>query len=241
MATSEEHKELIEDIKRPIRHYRVTIWGYGGEGAYLKLTRDQYDFWRAKDEEEYDTTLNYILDCEDNGAPSNIPKEMDFMRCVEVDYDDEKVETVFYPAWHDAPNIVLHQHGADWSSARISIDELDGEGPSSNIIASIVTSVDLSDWHEVAPDSEEPVVSDYVKEEEPDYVLHFYSAEKGIFFDGFLTTTGPINLNKLQIITTEQWNGDETVDGIKYNGEDIENWGCDTNGKGYSVHLWSNV
>ena len=39
MATSEENKELIETIKRPVRHYRIMLWGYGGENSYTSYQR----------------------------------------------------------------------------------------------------------------------------------------------------------------------------------------------------------
>ena len=31
MYTSEENKELVETIKKPIRYYRISLYGYGGE------------------------------------------------------------------------------------------------------------------------------------------------------------------------------------------------------------------
>ena len=40
--------------------------------------------------------------------------------------------------------------------------------------------------------------------------------------------------------TTDHFNDDDTVDDIRYDSESIENLGGDTNGKGYSVHMWSN-
>ena len=55
MATTKEKIELVETLKGP-KFYRLTLWGYGGESAYLELTKDQYEYWKEKDEEEYDTT-----------------------------------------------------------------------------------------------------------------------------------------------------------------------------------------
>ena len=45
---------------------------------------------------------------------------------------------------------------------------------------------------------------------------------------------------KLKIYTSEYLNGDDTIDSIEYDGEEIENNGGDTNGKGYSFHVWKN-
>ena len=40
--TKEENKELVETLKGPIF---PTIGGYGGEAEYIKLTKEQYEFW----------------------------------------------------------------------------------------------------------------------------------------------------------------------------------------------------
>ena len=62
MATSEENKELIETIKRPVRHYRIMLWGYGGENSYIRLTKEQYEYWnqRKEDDDEDYLVENYI-------------------------------------------------------------------------------------------------------------------------------------------------------------------------------------
>ena len=56
--TSEENQELIETIKGP-RFYHVQFWGYGGEAEYIKLTKEQFEFWNAHNEEHGDSCLLY--------------------------------------------------------------------------------------------------------------------------------------------------------------------------------------
>ena len=82
---------------------------------------------------------------------------------------------------------------------------------------------------------------DVGEERETPYVAQMYSAEKGTFFDGIIETVGEFNPKKLKIYTLEYLNGDDTVQNIEYDGVDIENAGGDTNGKGYSFHVWKNV
>jgi hypothetical protein len=48
------------------------------------------------------------------------------------------------------------------------------------------------------------------------------------------------DIKKLKIFCEEFPNGDDTVVRVEYDGEEIDNQGGDTNGKGYSVALWSN-
>ena len=77
--------------------------------------------------------------------------------------------------------------------------------------------------------------------EEGDYVCQmYYSSEKGSFFEGRLETTGEFDVKKLKFIINEYPNGEDVIDGIEYDGEDVDNDGGDTNGKGYSAHVWKN-
>jgi hypothetical protein len=231
MATSEENKELIETIKRPIRHYRILLWGYGGENSYIRLTKEQYEYWnqRKEDDDERDILVDYMLD-EDREEVADVPPAMEFMS------DPEDLEGPRYP-WHESPNEIVHQFGVDYSNARITITEIESDEYSSKPIEDIVDGVDLNDF---VSEHDIEWFSDEVEETQSDYMLQFNSSEKGTFFEGILTTVGKIDLSKLEVYTTDHFNDDDTVDDIRYDGESIENMGGDTNGKGYSVYMWSN-
>ena len=238
--TTEENQDLIDTIKRPIRYYRVTLWGYGGESAYLKLTKEQYEFWSAKDEEEYDTTLNYMLGCEDEGKPDWVPDEMDFM----VHKDDDEP---FYSSWYEAPTEFTHQWGVDLGSARITVTEVENAEYSSKPIEDVVDGKELQEYLNNVDEEnnyELELITMAVAEgtdEQPDYVLQFYSSEKGTFFEGIFESRGPFDVKRLKVFTEEFPNGEDIVTDLQYDGESVENMGGDTNGKGYSVHLWANV
>ena len=234
MATSEENNDLIEDIKRPIRHYRIVIWGYGGESAYLGLSKEQYDYWKKRQEESEDAILNYMLD-EAREDFTDVPPEMDFMK--EDDY--------VFP-WYEAPAELEHQYGVDYNSAYISVDDLVSEDYRSDIIDSIVDNEQLNDWidelqeeDDYATELVEMEISKYEEWAAP-YILQFHSSEKGTFFEGIITTAGKFNPKKLRILTTEYANGEDTITTIQYDGEEIDNFGAETNGKGYNVHMWEN-
>ena len=232
MATSEEKQELLEDIKRPVRHYRIMLWGYGGENSYIRLTKEQYEYWnqRKEDDDERDILVDYMLD-EDREEVADVPPAMEFMS------DPEDLEGPRYP-WHESPNEIVHQFGVDYSSARITITEIDSDDYGANPIEDIVDGVDLNNF---VSEHDIEWFSDEVEETQSDYMLQFNSSEKGTFFEGILTTVGKIDLSKLEVYTTDHFNDDDTVDDIRYDGESIENMGGDTNGKGYSVHIWKNV
>ena len=48
------------------------------------------------------------------------------------------------------------------------------------------------------------------------------------------------HLKKLKIYTIEYLNGEDTITSIEYDGVEVDNAGGDTNGKGYSAHVWKN-
>lgn len=239
--TSEENQELVETIKRPIRHYRVTLWGYGGEASYLGLTKEQYEFWKAKDEEEYDTTMSYMNDAQDNGKPEWVPDEMDFMRNTDADGE------VFHASWYEAPSEFSHQWGVDLGSARITVTEIESAEYNAQALEDVVDGKELQPLLD-AVDEEHDYTLELINmavadgtDEQPDYVLQFYSSEKGTFFEGIFTTTGPFDIKRLKVFTEEFPNGEDIVTDLQYDGESIENLGGDTSGKGYSVHMWANV
>lgn len=230
--TTEENQELLDTIKRPVRYYRISLWGYGGESAYIGLTKEGYDYWNDLMEEDGDEPMtDYLLEAEDLETFSG-PKEADFL------LNDGDTDEWYRSAWYEAPTEAAHQYGVDYGHAKITIEEVEDHEPTSNVIKTVVDNVDLDEW---CVDNEVELEMDVVDAEEPDYVLQMMSSEKGIFFEAVLESKGPFDLNKLKIYTTEYWNGDDTVENIEYDGQDIDNWGGGTDGKGYSAHLWRNV
>jgi len=231
MATSEEKQDLVETIKGP-RYYRISISGYGGEAEYLSLTKDQYEFWNKQIEENGDgDVVNYCVSAED--------EEFDFEHISELDESMKFLNDEDGPRpWYESPTGFTHQWGVDYSSANISIDEVDSDDYNSSYVAEVVGSEDLSEW----VDNNEVDLDMGIDEvDEPEYVLQFWSAEKGGFFDGVIETVGEFDPKKLKIYTSEYLNGDDTISSIEYDGVEVDNSGGDTNGKGYSVHVWKNV
>lgn len=236
MATSEEKQELVDTLKGP-KYYRILLWGYGGESAYLELTKKQYEFWKEKDEEDFDTTMSYMNDVQDEGKPEWVPDEMDFMK------DDDND----YRPWYEAPTEFCHQYGVEYGSARITVEEIESGEYNAKSINEVIDGEELQalldgimEEHDYEIELTEMGVAEGT-DEQPDYVCQFYSAEKGTFFEGIIETVGAFDIKKIKVFTEEFPNGEDIVTNIVYDGQDIENQGGDTNGKGYSVHLWKNV
>ena len=240
MSTVEQQEELIEVIKHPIRHYNIRLWGYGGESAYIELTKAQYDFWKAHVDEHMDSDLvDYLLNAEEgeydfeNIEFDNIPKEAHFM------FDEDGDGS----SWFEHFKELDHQWGIDYSNARIEIDEVDSDEYGASTVAEVVSNLDLPEYvNSVHNENEGSEITDMGCSEYEEwggkYILQVWSAEKGTFFDGLLTTRGKFDPTKLMINTLEYANGDDTVSTIEYDGEEIDNGGGDTNGKGFSAHLF---
>ena len=242
MATTEEKTELVETLKGP-RYYQIRLWGYGGESEYMELTKEQFEFWHAHIEEHGDgDAVNYCVNAEDGEYDfeelDEVPEEMQFLKVAGEDYST---------SWYESATGFAHQWGVDYNNARITVEEVDSAEYNATVVNELVDGEDLSAyidlWNE-ATDYELELVEMGVHESEdtqPDYIAQMYSSEKGTFFDGIIETIGEFDPKKLKIYTTEYLNGDDTVENIEYDGTDVENNGGDTNGKGYSFHVWKNV
>ena len=242
MATTEEKTELVETLKGP-RYYQIRLWGYGGEAEYMDLTKEQYEFWHAHIEEHGDSdAVHYCVSAEDEDFDFDELDEVpEFAQFLKVEGED------YSTSWYESATGFTHQWGVDYNNARVTIEEVDSGDYNANVIAEIVDGEDLSDYInalEEANNYEIELVEMGVDEGEDtqgDYVAQMYSAEKGTFFDGIIETVGEFDPKKLKIYTSEYLNGDDTVQNIEYDGNEVDNAGGDTNGKGYSFAVWKNV
>ena len=243
MATSQEKQELVDTLSGP-RFYRVRLWGYGGEAAYININKDTYEFWKPITEEHGDSDLvEYMVNAEDAEGEhfdfddiESVPEQANFM----VDGDGNP------GPWYENHNEFCHQNGVSYNTARIDVEEVDSDEYMSNHVADVVEGAELDELlDKVEEDSNYEIEpKDWGEaelfDEEGEYVLQFYSSEKGTFFDGIIETVGEFDFKKLKVVINEYPNGEDIVDGLLYDDTDIENQGGDTNGKGYSAYLWKN-
>jgi len=242
MATLEEKTETIETLKGP-RYYRIQLWGYGGESEYMNLTKEQYEFWSAHIEEHGDSdAVHYCISAEDGEYDfdelDDVPEFAQFLKVAGEDYSS---------SWYESPTGFTHQWGIDYNNSRVTIEEVDSIEYNAKHIADVVAGEDLSAYInnlEEANNYELELTEMGVDEGEDtqgDYVAQMHSAEKGTFFDAIIETVGEFDPKKLKIYTLEYLNGDDTVQNIEYDGNEVDNQGGDTNGKGYSFHVWKNI
>ena len=240
MATSEEKTELVETLKGP-RFYRIQLNGYGGESAYMTITKEAHDFWYPICEEHGDSDLVEYMNCDDLeecefDELDTVPVEAQFLHDVE---DDN-----YKRPWYESHTEFEHSMGVELGSAYLVVEEVDSDEYMSNHIADVIEGENLQDMLnelDEASDYElEPISMDCNDEapEGTEYIAQLYSSEKGNFFDGVIETVGEFDAKKLKVYTTEYMNGEDTVTSIEYDGVEVDNNGGDTNGKGYSASVW---
>jgi hypothetical protein len=232
-----------------MKHYQIMLWGYGGEAAYLKLNKEQYEYWKEKyDEDGDEPLLDYMLAseswCEEDNEVLDVPPEMDFMLWANPEGEQ------FRSSWYEAPTEFCHQYGVGYD-CRLTVNEVESGEYNAKYIADVIDSEEITQLNVNITDESDGedelidfgMAKDYQGNtiEEPEYVCQFWSAEKGTFFEGFVSTEGDFDIKKLKIYCEEFPNGDDTVVKVEYDGEEVDNMGGDTNGKGYSAALWSNV
>ena len=242
MATTEEKTELVETLKGP-RFYNVQLNGYGGESAYMSISKEAHDFWQPICEEHGDSDLVQYMNSDDDEAPEyeeieSVPESAQFLH--------DKEDDNYKRPWYESHTEFEHSYGVEWNSAYIVVDEVDSMEYSASHVADVIEGENLQDMlnelDEASGYELEPVDMGeaYDVPDGTEYIAQLYSSEKGNFFDGVIETTGDFDPKKLKVYTLEYLNGEDTVTSIEYDGVEIDNGGGDTNGKGYSAHVWKN-
>ena len=240
MATTEEKTELVETLKGP-RYYNIQLNGYGGESAYMTISKEAHDFWQPVCEEhgDYDLSTYMNSDGEEDDEYENIksvPVEAQFLH--DTDEDNYK------RPWYESHTEFEHSYGVEWGSAYIVVDEVDSNEYGAGHVASVIEGENLSDMltelDEASGYELEPVDMGeaYDVPKGTEYIAQLYSSEKGTFFDGVIETVGEFDPKKLKVYTLEYLNGEDTVTSVEYDGVEVDSGGGDTNGKGYSAHVW---
>lgn len=235
MATTEEKQELVDTLSGP-RFYRVLIQGYGGESAYMTISKEAYDFWKEITDEHGDSDLvNYMLNVGDGECDfdniDELPDEADFLK------DDDH-----HRSWYDSPTEFEHTYGAEYSSAHLTVEEVESEEFSTNRIAEVISATDITELNDSIGSETEGAVDlvkmDCCSQSPEGYIAQMYSSEKGCFFDGLIETHGEFDIKKLKIHTTEYLNGEDTITLVTYDGVEVDNFGGDTIGKGFYASVW---
>ena len=207
MATKKEKEELVEILKFTPQKVVLSLWGYGGEIAYGKINKEQFDYWKDKDESEVIEHCT-AFDEEDN---AKIPEAARFIRD---------------GAWYDSEGLLDHMSGCEFNgSNHITVEPETGD-------TIFDEKLDYDDLETLGVEisGDESFASSH---DDVEYYYCFQSTEKGTFFSAEFTLKAPFDPKKLKIETmdVEGW---DLVSSVSYDGEELEGMdGYDTTGKGY--------
>lgn len=207
MATIAEQQELIEVLKFTPRTYKIQMWGYGGEKVMGTVDREIYDYFKKRrlDLSDYCWDSDYA---EDN----NIPEDM---------------QPFPSGSWYENDDMA-HAHGVSRNAGTLHIEDENGDTVFERRIE------DLTGWgtDEDNPEPEFCGGDEVWIDKKPAGTVVFIgsSNEKGTFFEGEIYLKQPFDIQKLTL-SYDEIDGEELVNCVEYDGEDIENWGGNTDGK----------
>ena len=216
-----------------MRYYKFTAWGYGAEHYICKITKEQFDFWtdikeRASNYEVEDEKAEAIWESIywDHNDRTDIPEEAKFGMESVRDWGE-----YVYSGW-----------GAFLGSGHLSVVEVDSTAYNANEISAEIKyelSEDLDQIEEQLSEIEWGPDDETYPSQIEGKILYWVSSEKGVFFEGIIGVEGEYDPKKVQLVI-EDIDGNYILRGIKYDGEDVDNNGGDTRGKGEDFYFIDN-
>lgn len=252
MATVEEQQELVEALKGP-HYYRITVNGYGGETAYIKISKAAKEFWEKHTEDGDGDLISYCINASDYTAEQFRQGDTDIeWNSVESSELTDEVMFLHDPAdpeavgsgWYESSNEQEHTYAVNADSAAVYIEKVESDDYMAKHIEDVVNGESISDLvNRVGEETDWSVelqegLENTVYMTKGDFICQMHSSEKGCFFETIVQTDTLFDLKKLRFIVDEAPNGEDVLFGITYNGEDLDNGGGDTNGKGYYAWVW---
>jgi hypothetical protein len=210
MATKEEKEKLIEVLKFTPRTYRISMWGYGGEKVMGTV-----------DPKVWDYCLKHRIDLVDMAWG-------DYDEIVEERGLDPDMLPFSPGSWYECDNMA-HVNGVSRGSGHIQIEDENGN---------TVFEKHFDDCNEIEGCPEWSCQDEvWIGQRKKGEVVFIGSSnEKGTFFEGDIELRAPFDIEKLELYYDEV-DGDEIVNCVYYDGEEVENYGGSTDGKSSDMDM----
>jgi len=204
MATQEDKQLLIDTLKFTPRTYTIQMWGYGGEKVMGTVDPKVWDYCVAN-----------RIDLQDIAWDSDASEDLDL---------DEDLLPFPPGSWYECDNMA-HVSGVSREAGTVQIVDENSNTVFEKSLGDIVGGGcdGEPDW----------CCNDEVwigSRKAGEIVFIGNSNEKGTFFEGEIPLTAPFNIELLELHYDEV-DGEEIVNCVYYNGEEVENNGGSTNGK----------
>jgi hypothetical protein len=198
-----EQERLIQVLKFTPRTYKICMWGYGGETVMGTVDRKIYDYFRHRRLDLSDFAWD-----SDYAEEHNIPDEM----------------WPFPPgSWYECDNMA-HAHGVSRNAGTLQILDENGETVFERTLE------DMSGGDDDEPDF---ACNDevWIDSKDPGTIVFIgKSNEKGTFFEADFELKEPFDISKLHL-GYDEIDGEELINNVEYDGEELDNWGGNTDGK----------
>jgi len=206
MATQEEKKQLIDTLKFTPRTYKISMWGYGGEKVMGTVDREVWNYCM-----EHQVDLSEIAWSDEDTVQDEMDLDLDMLP--------------FPPgSWYECDNLA-HTNGVSRNAGTIQIEDENG-----NVVYEKSLDAIVGGGCDGEPDwsCNDEV---WIGQEKPGTVVFVgCSNEKGTFFEGEIELTQPFDITKLTL-GYDEIDGEELINSVTYDGEDIDNFGGSTDGK----------
>ena len=207
-----EQQKLIEVLKFTPRTYKISMWGYGGEKVMGTVDRAVWDYCM-----EHQVDLSEIAWGDEDTAQEEMGLDLDMLP--------------FPPgSWYECDSMG-HISGVSRDAGTLQIEDENNETVFERSLDSIVGGGcdGEPDWY----CDDEVWVGSRSKGE---VVFVGSSNEKGTFFEGEIALRAPFDITKLEL-HYDDFDGEEIVTSVVYDGEDIDNWGGSTSGKSSDMNM----
>ena len=206
MATLEQKEKLMEVLKFTPRTYKISMWGYGGEKVMGTVDRAVWDYCM-----ENQVDISEIAWSDEETVQDEMNLDVDMLP--------------FPPgSWYECDNLA-HTNGVSRNAGTLQIEDENGN---------VVFEKSLDDIGGGGCDGEPDWSCNdevWIGQETPGTVVFIgTSNEKGTFFEGEIELKEPFNIEKL-VLGYDEIDGEELINSVTYDGEDIDNNGGSTNGK----------
>ena len=195
-------EQLVEVLKFTPRTYKISMWGYGGEKVMGTVDKEVWDY-----------CMDNQVDLSDLAWDSDAAEEMGL--------DEDKLP--FPPgSWYECDDMA-HTSGVSRNAGTIQIEDENGE---------VVFERSLEDCDGCEDSPEWSCFDEAWIGSKPAGTVVFIgsSNEKGTFFEGEIELTAPFDITKLTL-QYDEIDGEELVNCVEYDGDEIDNWGGSTDVK----------
>jgi len=204
MATVEEQNKLIEVLKFTPRTYKVSLWGYGGEKVMGTVDRKVWNYCMANQVDLSDIAWG------DEDTVTSMGLDPDML-------------PFSAGSWYECDDLA-HVNGASRDAGTLQVED-------ENLNTVFAKSLEECDSDEEDNPKWACGQTVWVGQIKPGKIVFVGSSnEKGTFFEGHIELTQPFDITKLTLCY-DDIDSEEIVNGVQYDGEDIDNWGGGTDGK----------